>query len=79
MPFSVIECGFLDDSGERKYFEHSELYGEEVEVFIALDDPLRRHLTRATLLGKLFKFENNKVCFLGVFVFLTIMARLECF
>jgi hypothetical protein len=60
--YSVIECGFVDPAtGERTHFEYSEFHGEEVEVFVAASDPQRRHLTRATLLSRLFQFENNKV------------------
>jgi hypothetical protein len=59
--FSEIECGHLDESGERQYLEYSKLYGIDVEVFIASEDKQRRHLTRATLLGKLLGFENNKI------------------
>jgi hypothetical protein len=60
--FSVIRCGIGGETEEdRVYSEYSEFYGREVEVFVALEDPLRRHVTRATLLAKILGFENNKV------------------
>eukprot|EP00475_Leptophrys_vorax_P022914 TRINITY_DN3116_c0_g1_i2.p1 TRINITY_DN3116_c0_g1~~TRINITY_DN3116_c0_g1_i2.p1 ORF type:complete len:403 (-),score=70.70 TRINITY_DN3116_c0_g1_i2:33-1241(-) len=58
---SVIECGFVNEKGQRQYSLHCEYTGQDEEVFLAQSDPQQRKLFRATLVSKRNNLKSNKI------------------
>ena len=57
----VIECGRVDQSGQRILSEFSTFFDKFVEVYTAVGDPTQQPLYRASALADKFQYATNKV------------------
>jgi hypothetical protein len=58
---TVIDCGYVDDNGERQLSVYSPYFGKQIEVYSAVNDPTKSNLYRVSALAEKIGCATNKV------------------